>query len=156
MRILVCMKQVPDTGEVKLSTDFTLERDFVAQVMNPADESALELALELRDLHGGEVVALTMGPERAESMLREAIARGADRAVLMTALTFVLGVIPMVYATGAGAASRNHIGVTVYYGMIAATTAGLLMIPALYSLFEKMRESSYALVGKSHQKEETK
>ena len=78
------------------------------------------------------------------------------RAVLMTALTFVLGVIPMVYATGAGAASRNHIGVTVYYGMIAATTAGLLMIPALYSLFEKMRESSYALVGKSHQKEETK
>ena len=88
MRILVCMKQVPDTGEVKLSTDFSLERDFVAQVMNPADESALELALELRDLHGGEVVALTMGPERAESMLREAIARGADRAVLMTDRAF--------------------------------------------------------------------
>lgn len=78
------------------------------------------------------------------------------RAVLMTALTFILGVLPMVYATGAGAASRTHIGVTVYYGMIAATTAGLLMIPALYSLFEGMREGTYALFGKSHRKEETK
>lgn len=78
------------------------------------------------------------------------------RAVLMTALTFVLGVLPMVYATGAGAASRVHIGVTVYYGMIAATTVGLLMIPALYALFEGMREGTYALFGKSHTKEETK
>ena len=49
MRILVCLKQVPDTTEVKLSSDFTLQRDFIAQVMNPADESALEKALALRD-----------------------------------------------------------------------------------------------------------
>ncbi len=78
------------------------------------------------------------------------------RAVLMTALTFVLGVLPMVHATGAGAASRVHIGVTVYYGMLMATTLGLIMIPALFSLFEKMRESSYALCGGSHNKEATK
>lgn len=78
------------------------------------------------------------------------------RAVLMTALTFILGVLPMVYAAGAGAASRIHIGVTVYYGMLAATTLGLLMIPALYALFEGMREGTYALFGKSHRKEETK
>ena len=45
MKILVCAKQVPDTTEVRLSADYTLERDFVAQVMNPADESALEKAL---------------------------------------------------------------------------------------------------------------
>ena len=78
------------------------------------------------------------------------------RAVLMTALTFILGVLPMVYAEGAGAASRRHIGVTVYYGMLMSTTAGLLMIPALYSLFEKMREGTYALFGTTHKKEETK
>ena len=71
----------------------------------------------------------------------------------MTALTFILGVLPMVYATGAGAVSRVHLGATVYCGMLAATTAGMIMIPALYSLFEKMRESTYALFGKSHKRE---
>lgn len=78
------------------------------------------------------------------------------RAVLMTALTFILGVLPMVYAEGAGAASRQHIGVTVYYGMLAATTVGLIMIPALYSLFAKMRETAYAVFGKSPFKEDSK
>lgn len=87
-KILVCLKQVPDTTEVKLSDSFTLERDFVAQVMNPADESALELGMKLRDQTGGTVTVLTMGPERAESMLREALSRGADNAVLMTDRTF--------------------------------------------------------------------
>ena len=84
MRILVCLKQVPDTTEVKLSSSFTLQRDFIAQIMNPADESALELGLALRDLHGGSVTALTMGPARAEAMLREALARGADSAVFLS------------------------------------------------------------------------
>ncbi len=76
------------------------------------------------------------------------------RAVLMTALTFILGVLPMVYATGAGAASRQHIGVTVYYGMLAATTAGLIMIPSLYALFASMREFVYGIFGKSPFKED--
>ncbi len=76
------------------------------------------------------------------------------RAVLMTALTFILGVLPMVYATGAGAASRQHIGVTVYYGMLAATTLGLIMIPALYALFASMREFAYGLFGKTPFKED--
>lgn len=84
MKILVCLKQVPDTTEVKMSDAFTLERDFVAQVMNPADESALELGMKLRDTLGGTVTVLTMGPNRAESMLRESLARGADEAVHMT------------------------------------------------------------------------
>ena len=88
MRILVCVKQVPDTTEVKLSSDHTLQRDFIAQVMNPADESALEKGLALRDQHGGSVTVLTMGPERAESMLREAITRGADEAVHLTDSAF--------------------------------------------------------------------
>ncbi len=76
------------------------------------------------------------------------------RAVLMTALTFVLGVLPMVYAEGAGAASRRHIGTTVYWGMIMATTAGLIMIPSLFAMFEKMREGTYRLFGSTHRKEE--
>lgn len=88
MRILICLKQVPDTTEVKLTGDLTLEREFVAQVLNPADESALELGLELKEQHGGTVTVLTMGPKRAEGMLREALSRGADEAVLMTSPRF--------------------------------------------------------------------
>lgn len=88
MRILICLKQVPDTTEVKLTGDLTLEREFVAQVLNPADESALELGLELKEKHGGTVTVLTMGPRRAEGMLREALSRGADEAVLMTSPRF--------------------------------------------------------------------
>ncbi len=67
------------------------------------------------------------------------------RAVLMTALTFVLGVLPMVYATGAGANSRIEIGTTVYWGMIAATCAGIILIPGLYALFQTLREKGAAL-----------
>ena len=88
MRILICLKQVPDTTEVKLTDDLTLEREFVAQVLNPADESALELGLKLKEKQGGTVAVLTMGPKRAEGMLREALSRGADEAVLMTSPRF--------------------------------------------------------------------
>lgn len=84
MKILICLKQVPDTMNVKLSGDFTLEREDAAQVMNLADESALELGLALREKHGGELTVLSMGPPRAETMLREALSRGADHAVLLT------------------------------------------------------------------------
>ena len=62
------------------------------------------------------------------------------RPVLMTALTFILGVAPLVWATGAGAASRRHIGTVVFFGMIAATTLGIIIIPALYFLFQRIRE----------------
>ena len=58
------------------------------------------------------------------------------RAVLMTALTFILGVFPMVIATGAGAASQRAIGTTVFFGMIGATLVGILFIPALFALFD--------------------
>lgn len=84
MKILICIKQVPDTTEVKLSSNFTLQRDFVAQVMNPADESALEKGLVLRDEQGGKATVLSMGRPEAERMLREALSRGADEAALLT------------------------------------------------------------------------
>ena len=83
MRILCLVKQVPDSLEVRMGNDLTLEREFVAQVLNPADESAVELARRLRDAHGGEVTALSMGPARAEGTLRELISRGVDHSALL-------------------------------------------------------------------------
>ena len=62
------------------------------------------------------------------------------RAVLMTALSFILGVLPLVMASGAGAASRQIIGVTVSAGMVAATIFGTLMIPMFYLILQKIRE----------------
>ena len=66
------------------------------------------------------------------------------RAVLMKAFTFILGVLPMCVAAGAGAASRIAIGVPVFYGMLLGTALGLVVIPLLYVLFQTIREKSYA------------
>jgi hydrophobe/amphiphile efflux-1 (HAE1) family protein/NodT family efflux transporter outer membrane factor (OMF) lipoprotein len=66
------------------------------------------------------------------------------RAVLMTAFTFILGVLPMVFATGAGSASRRAIGTPVFFGMLAATLFGIILVPALYVLFQTLREKSHA------------
>ncbi|WP_462157550.1 efflux RND transporter permease subunit [Pseudoalteromonas sp. GB56] len=63
------------------------------------------------------------------------------RAVLMTALSFILGVLPLVMASGAGAASRVSLGVTVMSGMIAATVLGTLLVPLFYTYIQKMREA---------------
>lgn len=62
------------------------------------------------------------------------------RAVLMTAFSFVLGVVPLVTATGAGAASRRAIGIPTFYGMLIATVFGIALIPALYALCQRIRE----------------
>ena len=70
------------------------------------------------------------------------------RAVLMTAFTFILGVVPMIVATGAGAASRIAIGVPVFYGMLLGTALGLIVIPLLYVLFQTWRENTYKFFRK--------
>ena len=62
------------------------------------------------------------------------------RALLMTALTTLLGTLPMMVATGAGAASRNHLGTTEFWGMAASVSFGILLVPGLYSLFQTWRE----------------
>ncbi len=71
------------------------------------------------------------------------------RAVLMTALSFILGVLPLVLASGAGAGSRVSVGMTVFGGMAAATVIGVLMIPVLYVVFQNLRELAGSKGGRA-------
>lgn len=85
MNIVVCIKQVPDTTEVKIDPKTgTLIREGVPSIMNPDDKGGLELALRLKDEFGAKVTVITMGLPQAEAILRESIAMGADRAILLT------------------------------------------------------------------------
>lgn len=89
MKIVVCIKQVPDTTEIKINpVTGTLIRDGVPSIMNPDDKGGLEMALELKDKYGAHVTVITMGPPQAELILREAYAMGADRAILLTGREF--------------------------------------------------------------------
>jgi len=89
MKIIVCVKQVPDAKDVRLDpVTNTLAREGVESIMNPYDQHALEEAVRLKESHGGEVVVLTMGPPQAEEMLRQAISCGADQAVLVSDRSF--------------------------------------------------------------------
>lgn len=85
MNIVVCIKQVPDTTEIKIDpVKGTLIRDGVPSIMNPDDKGGLELALRMKYNYGANVTVITMGPPQAELILREALAMGADRAILLT------------------------------------------------------------------------
>lgn len=89
MKIVVCIKQVPDTTEVKLDPKTgTLIRDGVPSIINPDDKAGLEAALRIKDKNGSHVTVLTMGPPQADLALREALAMGADRAILLTDRAF--------------------------------------------------------------------
>ncbi len=89
MKIVVCVKQVPDTsGKVAVNPDGTLNRASMATITNPDDLNAVEAALQLKDKTGAEVVVVSMGPPPAEGMLRELLARGCDRAVLVSGREF--------------------------------------------------------------------
>ena len=85
MKIVVCIKQVPDTTEIKLDpVTGTLIRDGVPSIMNPDDKGGLKFALQLKDQYGAHVTVITMGPPQAEAILREAFAMGVDRAILLS------------------------------------------------------------------------
>ena len=85
MKIVVCVKQVPDTkGGVKFNPDGTLNRAAMLTIMNPDDKAGLEAALRLKDQYGAEVTVLTMGLPKADEVLREALAMGADKGILVT------------------------------------------------------------------------
>ena len=85
MKIIVCVKQVPDTkGGVEFNPDGTLNRAAMLTIMNPDDKAGLEAALRLKDKYGAEVTVITMGLPKAADVLQEALAMGADKAVLVT------------------------------------------------------------------------
>ena len=85
MHIVVCIKQVPDSAQIRVHpVTNTIMRQGVPTIINPYDLFALEEAMRLRDQFGGEVTVLTMGPPSAEDSLRKALTYGADRAILLT------------------------------------------------------------------------
>ena len=85
MKIVVCIKQVPDTkGGVVFNPDGTLNRGAMLTIMNPDDKAGLEAALRIKEETGAEVTVLTMGLPKAEEVLREAMAMGADNGILVT------------------------------------------------------------------------
>ena len=89
MKLIVCVKQVPDTsGKVAVNADGTLDRASMQTIINPDDMNAIEAALTLKDQLGCPVIAVSMGPPPAAGMLLELKAMGVDKAVLVSAREF--------------------------------------------------------------------
>ncbi len=85
MKIVVCIKQVPATNEAKIDPETKrIVREGLKSVLNPFDAYAIEEAVQLKEKFGGEVIALSMGPEKASLVLREALSLGSDSAVLLS------------------------------------------------------------------------
>ncbi len=89
MRIIVCIKQVPDTAEIKIDpVTNTLIREGVPSIINPYDLHAIEAGLQIKEAKGGKVTVITMGPPQAEEALREAISMGVDETYLISDKAF--------------------------------------------------------------------
>ncbi len=89
LRIITCIKQVPETTDVRINPETnTLVREGVPSMVNPHDLYAVEEAIRIKEKHGGKVTTISMGPPQAEEVLREAISMGTDDAVLLTDLAF--------------------------------------------------------------------
>src|SRR5512142_3050462 len=89
MNIIVCIKQVPDTTDVRIDpVSKNLVREGVKSIINPFDAYAIEEGVRLKEKFGGKVIALTMGPPQAEAVLREAMSLGCDEGVLVSDRAF--------------------------------------------------------------------
>ncbi|SRR5574344_270538 len=84
MNIVVCIKQVPDTSDIKWSRNNTIIREGLESILNPCDAWAIEFALKIKEKIGGKITAITMGPTQAENVLRLAIALGCDEGILIS------------------------------------------------------------------------
>lgn len=109
---VVCVKQVPREPVFRRTAEgFQIDRNRTEGILNPYDRQALELAVDLREKHGGKAVVLTMGPPKAEEAVREALAFGVDRAVLLSDPAFA-GADTLATAHTLAAAVRKLGGVT--------------------------------------------
>lgn len=89
LKILCCVKQVPDVDQMRMDPETgNLIRAGVPAILNPQDANALSAAMSVKETYGGEVTLITMGPPNAEAALRECLAVGADKAVLVTDRAF--------------------------------------------------------------------
>lgn len=85
MNLIVCIKQVPDTTDIKIDpVTNTLIREGVQSILNPFDTYAIEEAVRLKEKHGGTITAISMGPPQAEATLREAVSLGVDEIILLS------------------------------------------------------------------------
>lgn len=85
MKILVLVKQVPDMEKVKFDREKgVIDRKSAGVEVNPFDLNALETAVEIKEKTGGEIIAISMGPDKAADALKEAISRGADEGILLS------------------------------------------------------------------------
>ena len=110
MKVIVCVKQVPDTsGKVAVNPDGTLNRASMQTITNPDDMNAVEAALKLKDETGCKVVVVSMGPPPAMDMLRELLAMGADEGVLISGREF--GGSDTYATSQIIAAGINHLGI---------------------------------------------
>ena len=107
---VVCIKQVPREPVFKRTGDaYQIDRDRIEGILNPYDRQAIELAVNLKEKQGGEVVVLTMGPPQAEEALREALAFGVDRAVLLSDPAFAgADTLATAYTLAAGVRKLGH------------------------------------------------
>ena len=89
LKILCCVKQVPDVDQMRMDPETgSLIRAGVPAILNPQDANALSAAMKVKETYGGEITLITMGPPNAEAVLRECLAVGADKAVLVTDRAF--------------------------------------------------------------------
>ena len=141
MKIVVTVKQVPDpNGQQGLESDNTIARDREV-VLDPGDEYGIEEALQLKEAHGGEVILVSMGPERARDAIRKGLSMGADRGLLITdaalsgadALLTAKALAAAIKAESADVvvcATESYDGST---GMVPPMLAELLGVPQLTS-----------------------
>jgi HAE1 family hydrophobic/amphiphilic exporter-1 len=115
----------------------------VGSDVNLYTQIGMIMLVGLASKNGILIVEFAAEQRRAGKTVREAALEAAHqrfRAVMMTALSFLLGVVPLLTASGAGAASQNAIGVAVFGGMLAATIIGIILVPVLYVLLQSIRE----------------
>ena len=108
MKIVVCVKQVPDTAaDKKFNAQNRLERTGIENILNPFDEYAVEEALRLKEAQGGEVTALCMGPETARETVRKAIAMGVTKGVVIADAALASGKVAAKGTSGAGVSEER-------------------------------------------------